>query len=71
MAYHGKYDSPADLMRDDDLSRHEKVEMLESWRDDKEALMRAAEEGMPGKVRSDLLRQVEMALTLLQKNSSG
>lgn len=71
MAYHGKYDSPKELLRDESLSEHKKIEMLESWRDDKEALMRASEEGMQGDVRSDLLRQIENALTLLQAKSAG
>lgn len=66
MAYHGKYDSPAELLRDAGLSRHEKIEMLESWRDDKEAYMRASEEGMPGDDRSDLLQLIEEALRSLQ-----
>lgn len=68
MAYHGKYSSPSDLLHDESLSHHKKVEMLSSWRDDKEALMRASEEGMQGDVRSDLLRQIENALSLLQDN---
>ena len=65
MAYHGKYASPEELLRDDSLSRQQKVEMLESWRDDKDALMRASDEGMQGSVRLDLLQQIESALTSL------
>lgn len=68
MAYHGKYDSPADLLRDASLSRQEKIEMLESWRDDKEAFMRATEEGMHGDDRADLLRLIENALLSLQEH---
>ena len=71
MAYHGTYDSPADVVRDESLSHHEKVEMLESWRDDKEALMRASEEGMQGDVRSDLLVQIGKALNSLQENPAS
>ena len=59
------------LMRDADLSHQQKVEMLESWRDDKEALMRAAEEGMRGEVRLDLLKKIEDALSYLQEMPSG
>lgn len=33
--------------------------------------MRASEEGMHGDFRSDLLRQIETALTSLQENSTG
>ena len=71
LAYEGKYSSPAELMRDADLSHQQKVEMLESWRDDKEALMRAAEEGMRGEVRLDLLKKIEDALSYLQEMPSG
>lgn len=71
MAYHGKYNSPTALLLDENLSHHEKVEMLSSWRDDKEALMRASEEGMRGDVRLDLLRQIENALSSLQENPAG
>lgn len=53
MEYFGKYDTPADLLADKDLSTGEKIELLESWRDDKEAYMRAAGEGMQGPSRSD------------------
>lgn len=70
MAYHGKYESPADVLRDESLNRNEKVEMLRSWRDDKEAYMRATEEGMLGNDRSDLLRLIENALSSLQENPS-
>jgi len=62
MGYFGKYDTPADLLADDNLSAGEKIELLESWRDDKEAYMRAAGEGMQGPSRSDALRLIENAL---------
>lgn len=65
MPYHGEYDSPAELLRDAALSRDEKIEMLESWRDDKEALLRATEEGMQGDGRAELLKEIEKALTSL------
>ena len=71
MAYHGKYDSPTDVLRDEKLSHHEKVEMLESWRDDKEAYMRASDEGMHGDDRADFLRKIENALSSLQDDSAA
>ncbi|MEQ8692675.1 MAG: hypothetical protein RIC89_17800 [Pseudomonadales bacterium] len=71
MAYHGKYNSPAELLSEEKLSRSEKIEMLESWRDDKEALLRASEEGMEGSVRLDLLQEIEAALSALQESSPG
>lgn len=40
--------------------------MLEDWRDDKKALMRASEEGMHGDDRSELLTKIKKALISLQ-----
>lgn len=66
MAYHGKYTSPTDLLHDESLTRDEKIAMLEDWRDDKKALMRASEEGMHGDDRSELLTKIKKALISLQ-----
>ena len=71
MAYHGKYETPSELLRDGSLSSEEKISMLESWRDDKEAYMRASEEGMQGGDRSELLRQIENALISLREKSGN
>lgn len=69
MAYHGKYRTPTELLLDEHLSRDEKIEMLEQWRNDKKALMRASEEGMHGDDRSDVLREVKQALASLKASS--
>lgn len=66
MAYHGKYDAPADILRDDDLSRDDKVRLLEAWRDDKKAYIRASEDGMGGNDRAHLLEEIKKALASLQ-----
>ncbi|APX67936.1 hypothetical protein AV944_18125 (plasmid) [Sphingomonas sp. LK11] len=66
MGYFGKYDTPTDLLADENLSVGEKIELLESWRDDKEAYMRAAGEGMQGPSRSEALRLIENALISLR-----
>lgn len=66
MAYLGKYAAPADILRDDDLSREAKIRMLEQWRDDKKAYMRATEEGMEGDERADLLTEIKKALASLR-----
>lgn len=71
MAYHGKYETPADILRDDSLSRDEKVQKLERWRDDKKALMRATGEGMTGNDRPDLLQEIKNALVSLEDDSAG
>tara|TARA_R110002051_G_scaffold23549_2_gene59324 strand:+ start:280 stop:486 length:207 start_codon:yes stop_codon:yes gene_type:complete len=67
LAYYGKYQSPTDLLRDDSLSRDRKIEMLESWRDDKDAYMRASDEGMQGDDHAERLRKIEKALSALQE----
>lgn len=68
MGYFGKYETPADLLADESLNRDEKIELLESWREDKEAYMRASGEGMQGPGRSEALRQIENALISLRKS---
>jgi hypothetical protein len=68
MGYFGKYDTPTDLLADGTLNTDEKIELLESWRDDKEAYMRAAGEGMQGPNRSDALRLIENALISLRSD---
>ena len=65
MAYYGKYESPAELLRHESLSKAEKIEMLEQWSEDEMALKRATEEGMEGGVRSDL-KLVQNALIQLR-----
>ncbi len=67
MAYTGKYKTPMELLHDNSLSDDAKVEMLEQWRDDKEAIMRAADEGMEGDFRADFLKKIENALISLQE----
>lgn len=69
LSYHGKYTSPTDLLRDETLSHDQKVEMLNQWREDEEALQRATEEGMEGGERPDLKR-VQNALNTLLEGST-
>ena len=70
MAYLGKYESPAELLLDENLSRDEKVEMLQQWRNDEKDLIRAAEEGMQNDDLPDILEDVKKALITLQECSS-
>jgi hypothetical protein len=69
MAYDGKYNSPEDLLRDESLSRDEKIKMLKQWRNDEKDLIRAAEEGMQNDDHPDILKQVKKALIALQDYS--
>jgi hypothetical protein len=71
VGYLGKYDTPDDILSDDSLSKDEKISLLESWRDDKEAYMRAAEEGMQGSSRSEALQMIERALIALREADSA
>ncbi|PVA05434.1 hypothetical protein [Thalassorhabdomicrobium marinisediminis] len=66
MPYFGKYDTPDELLRDDTVSREEKIAMLEQWRDDKKDYMRATDEGMEGEDRAELLKKIKKALAELQ-----
>lgn len=66
MAYHGKYEKPSEILHDESLSREEKVRLLELWRDDKKAYMRATEEGMEGEDRAVLLKEIKLALASLE-----
>ena len=70
MVYLGNYNSPTDLMNEKDLSNQEKIEMLQQWRDDKKALLRAANEGMQGGDPSDILRKIKIALQVLRTDSN-
>ena len=67
MPYFGKYDTPADLLADEHLNTDEKIRLLESWRKDKQASLRASGEGMQGSSRAETLRMVENALLSLRK----
>jgi hypothetical protein len=70
MGYFGKYDTPDQLLADPGLSMTEKIELLESWRNDNEAYVRAAGEGMQGPSRSESLRLIEKALISMRENGA-
>lgn len=70
MAYHGKYEQPADVLRDESLSHAEKVDMLKKWRADEKDLQRASEEGMECNDQPDILKEVKKALLSLQQSSA-
>jgi hypothetical protein len=42
------YDKPHGIVKDKDLSHHEKKEALNNWEQDARQLMTASNEGMPG-----------------------
>jgi superfamily II DNA helicase RecQ len=69
VAYDGKYESPAELLLDESLSRDEKVKMLKQWRNDEKDLIRAAEEGMQNDDLPDILKEVKKALIALREPS--
>ncbi|WP_424137564.1 hypothetical protein [Roseomonas chloroacetimidivorans] len=67
MPYFGNYETPKDVLLDKSLSTEEKVEVLEQWREDKEALARASSEGMVGDDRAHILKAIEDAITSLSR----
>ncbi len=70
MAYSGKYNSPSDLMGDESLKKDEKIAMLEDWRDDKNALLRASGEGMDGEMPAEVLSKVKKYLSFLKDGTA-
>ncbi len=66
MPYFGNYDTPEEILHDDTLDRAQKIELLEQWRDDKKAYMRASDEGMEGTDRTELLSRIKTALGRLE-----
>lgn len=57
----GTFGEPQAVLRDDDLSREQKKEILERWQHDAEELVVASGEGMPGGGENQL-RKVGKAL---------
>jgi hypothetical protein len=66
VGYFGKYETPNDILADEDIDTNEKIELLEAWRNDKRAYMRASGEGMQGPSRSEALRMINKALIALR-----
>ncbi len=62
--------SPQELVLDENLSVEDKVAMLKQWRDDKEALLRASDDGMQGNARPGLLKEIRKALISLREESA-
>lgn len=61
MTEYDKYDSPTELLADTSLTQDKKIELLEAWCADEEALIRASDEGLDGGERPDL-RHIQLAL---------
>ena len=57
-------------MNDKSLKKGEKIAMLEDWRDDKKALLRASGEGMDGDVPAEVLRKIKKYLSSLKDGSA-
>ena len=67
------YGSPAEVLKDDELSRTEKIEVLTNWANDIRLLQVAEEENMPG-AAADLaarLESVERALLSLGEDDAA
>ncbi len=66
------YDHPRDVLEDEDLSRADKIRVLESWKSDLLQLQRASEENMPSAepqagATADRLKAVVEALEALEE----
>ncbi|TDL75254.1 hypothetical protein E2L08_15180 [Palleronia sediminis] len=69
MAYHGTYETPEEILHDESLDRSQRIRLLEQWRDDKSAYLRASGEGMGGEVEADLLKRIKKALAALREGT--
>lgn len=56
------FDDPQDVVSHDELSREQKVEILERWKHDAEELVTASGEGMDGGDARPALKRVSKAL---------
>lgn len=63
------FDAPEDVVRSDDLTKREKVEVLDQWEADAKALQTATDEGMSGGKRPRL-DEVKAAQTELDAKAS-
>jgi hypothetical protein len=61
------YDQPADVLRDQRLTKADKRRILESWARDAVQLLQADDENMPGS-RAPRLGEVRRALLALESN---
>ena len=66
---YSNYDTPNSIVMDEGLSREEKMELLNKWKADEEALQRAASEGLNGGEAPNL-RKVQKAIDHLQNDKS-
>jgi len=63
------FDAPDDVLKSDDLTKKEKVEVLDQWEADAKALQTATDEGMSGGKRPRL-DEVKAAQTALAEKAS-
>lgn len=63
------FDAPDDVVQSDDLTKEEKVEVLDQWEADAKALQTATDEGMSGGMRPRL-DEVKAAQTELDTTAS-
>ena len=66
MENYDKYKNPTELILDTNLNKEEKILLLEQWLEDEESLSRATDEGLIGKNRSNILKQVKKALITME-----
>ncbi|WP_409432260.1 hypothetical protein ACJ3XI_08555 [Litorimonas sp. RW-G-Af-16] len=66
MTIYDNYNTPADIQNASNLSKDEKLEILEKWEADEMALIRAASEGLSGG-EDNQLKQVRNAIAAVKE----
>lgn len=66
----GSYDLPRDILEDDNLTKEQKIKLLEQWEYDARLLSTAEEENMPGDA-SNMLSRIHNALRSLESSEKS
>jgi hypothetical protein len=64
-----EFESPHDVVADEDLSHENKAKILKQWEQDARALVRAADEGMAGEAPATPLPDIQKARKQLREES--
>ncbi|MBD64897.1 MAG: hypothetical protein CME62_06800 [Halobacteriovoraceae bacterium] len=62
------YDTPGDVLRDDQLSEKEKQQILKSWKNQSEHLSESESEGLPSRNKTTRLEDINKALMKLAEH---
>ena len=65
------FSHPQDVMSADGLSERQKLELLNRWRQNELALVRASGEGMTGGEQPAIVQEVDACIRALQDHEAG